>query len=60
MKKLENLKNVGPKVAQGLRGVGVSTPDDLQKMGYMEAFLRMRLISPHWNIRCYYTLSMAR
>lgn len=50
-KQLEKLKNVGPKVAAGLREIGVNNPVDLQKIGYMEAFLRMRLISPHWNNR---------
>lgn len=47
--KLEKLKNIGPKVAAGLREIGIQDAGSLKEMGYMEAFLRMRLISPHWN-----------
>jgi hypothetical protein len=48
-RKLEKLINIGPKVAAGLREIGVNDEAALKDMGYMEAFLRMRLISPHWN-----------
>lgn len=46
---LEKLKNIGPKVAAGLREIGIDSREQLEEAGYMEAFLRMRLISPHWN-----------
>lgn len=36
-------------MANGLREIGVNSPEALEEMGYLEAFLRMRLISPHWN-----------
>lgn len=48
-RKLEKLINIGPKVAAGLREIGVNDEAALKDMGYMEAFLRLRLISPHWN-----------
>lgn len=46
---LEKMKSIGPKVAGGLREIGITTPEMLVSIGYLEAFLRMRLISPHWN-----------
>lgn len=46
---LEKLKNIGPKVAAGLREVGIVDAKALREVGYLEAFLRMRLVSPHWN-----------
>ena len=46
---LEKLINIGPKVAAGLREIGIADEAAFREIGYMEAFLRMRLISPHWN-----------
>ena len=48
-RKLEKLMNIGPRIAEGLREIGVPDEDALRKMGYIEAFLHLRLISPHWN-----------
>lgn len=32
-----------------MREIGINSPDELRQIGAVEAFLRMRLISPHWN-----------
>lgn len=48
-KRLSDLINIGPKVEAGLIEIGIKTPAQLAKIGAVEAFLRMRLISPHWN-----------
>lgn len=39
---LTDLPNVGPKLAENLRRVGLETPEDLRAAGGREAFLRIR------------------
>ena len=39
---LTDLPNIGPKLADNLRRVGVSTPEQLREIGTREAFLRIR------------------
>ena len=46
---LQKLINIGPKVADGLAEIGITTEEGLREIGAVEAFLRLRLIRPHWN-----------
>ena len=39
---LTDLPNVGPKLAENLRRVGLETPEDFRAVGAREAFLRIR------------------
>ena len=39
---LTDLPNVGPKLAENLRRVGLETPEDFRAAGAREAFLRVR------------------
>ena len=39
---LTGLPNVGPKLAENLRRVGLETPEDFRAVGAWEAFLRIR------------------
>lgn len=39
---LTDLPNVGPKLAENLRRVGLETPEDFRAAGAREAFLRIR------------------
>lgn len=39
---LTDLPNIGPKLADNLRQVGVGTPAQLRELGPREAFLRIR------------------
>lgn len=39
---LTELPNVGPKLAENLRRVGLETPEDFRAVGALEAFLRIR------------------
>lgn len=39
---LTELPNVGPKLAENLRRVGLETPEDFRAAGAREAFLRIR------------------
>lgn len=41
---LEQLPNIGPKVAEQLEEIGVRTPEDLAQMGAKEAWLRILAI----------------
>lgn len=40
---LTDLLNIGPVLAGNLRAVGIETPEELQKLGAEEAWLRIRL-----------------
>lgn len=42
MEKLTDLPNIGPKVAENLEKIGITTPEQLREMGAEEAFLRIR------------------
>ena len=42
MEKLTDLPNIGPKLAENLEKIGVTTPGQLQELGAEEAFLRIR------------------
>lgn len=46
---IQKLMNIGPKVAEGLTEIGITTEEGLREIGAVEAFLRLRLIRPHWN-----------
>lgn len=42
MEKLTDLPNIGPKVAENLEKIGITTPEQLRELGAEEAFLRIR------------------
>ena len=42
MEKLTDLPNIGPKLAENLEKIGVTTPEQLRELGPEEAFLRIR------------------
>ena len=42
MEKLTDLPNIGPKLAENLKKIGVTTPEELRALGAEEAFLRIR------------------
>lgn len=42
MQKLTDLPNIGPKLADNLEKIGVTTPEQLQELGAEEAFVRIR------------------
>lgn len=39
---LTDLPNIGPKLAENLRRIGIETPESFQAAGAKEAFLRIR------------------
>lgn len=43
---LERMKNLGPISAARLRAVGVETPDELRRLGAVEAYVRLRRAFP--------------
>lgn len=42
MARLTDLPNIGPKLAENLQKIGVTTPKQFQTLGAEEAFLRIR------------------
>lgn len=42
MEKLTDLPNIGPKLAENLNRIGVTTPEELRALGAEGAFLRIR------------------
>lgn len=44
--KLENLPNIGNTLADLLRETGINTPEDLFKMGAIQAFIRIKAVDP--------------
>lgn len=42
MARLTDLPNIGPKLAENLQKIGVTTPTQFQALGAEEAFLRIR------------------
>ena len=40
---LQELPNIGPKLAENLRQAGLETPEDFRAAGAREAFLRIRV-----------------
>lgn len=42
MEKLTDLPNIGPKLAENLEKIGVTTPEQFRELGAEEAFLRIR------------------
>ena len=42
MEKLTDLPNIGPKLAENLEKIGVTTPEELQTLGAEGAFVRIR------------------
>jgi DNA transformation protein len=43
---LENTINIGPILAGELRAAGIATPDELQALGAVEAWERVRRVNP--------------
>lgn len=43
--KLEDMMNIGPALASWLRQAGIETPEMLQEIGAVEAFLRIRPVN---------------
>lgn len=41
--KLQELPNIGPKLAENLRQAGLETPEDFRAAGAREAFLRIQV-----------------
>jgi DNA transformation protein len=39
---LERMRNLGPIIAGRLRTVGIETPDELRKLGAIEAYIRLK------------------
>lgn len=39
---LERMRNLGPIIAGRLRTVGVATPDELRRLGAIEAYVRLK------------------
>ncbi len=57
---LEKLINIGPKVAGGLREIGVQDEHALRKLGAVEAFQKLRYTQKHWdNLMLLYALQGA-
>lgn len=42
MEKLSDLPNIGPVLAENLRKIDISTPEELRAMGSMEVWLRVK------------------
>ncbi len=42
MEKLTDLPNIGPKLAENLKKIGVTTPEELRMLGAEGAFVRIR------------------
>lgn len=43
---IEHLRNLGPKTGRLLRDIGISTIDDLRKIGPVEAYCRLKSTAP--------------
>jgi DNA transformation protein len=39
---LERMRNLGPIIAGRLRAVGIETPDELRKLGAVEAYVKLK------------------
>ena len=44
--KLEEMKNLGPISAHRLRAIGIGTPDDLRRLGAVEAYAQLKRAFP--------------
>lgn len=42
MERLTDLPNIGPKLAENLEKIGVTTPEQFRELGAEEAFVRIR------------------
>ena len=57
IEKLERMRNLGRISAARLRSVGISTPEDLKRVGAIEAYLRLRRAFPEAiNVTALYAL----
>jgi DNA transformation protein len=56
---LEDLRNLGPASAAWLREAGVATVDDLERLGSVEAFLRVSEARPEASVNLLYALEGA-
>lgn len=60
MKKTMNLKNVGARTEPWLRAVGVNGYDDLNRIGSVEAYLRLKALYPNKiNLLALYAMEAA-
>lgn len=60
MKKTMNLKNIGAKTEDFLREIGVQGYEDLNRMGALEAYRRLKSNYPdHINVMALYALEAA-
>lgn len=55
---LTQLKNIGPTVAQRLHEVGIHTREDLETVGPVEAYKRIRARVMGTTPKCYYLYSL--
>lgn len=56
---LKGLKNIGPTIALRLHEVGVNSRQDLEALGPVKAFLKIKAAYPHKTIPvCYYLYSL--
>ena len=56
---LEDLLNLGPTSAGWLRGVGIASYDDLERLGSVEAFLLVADARPEVSLNLLYALEGA-
>ncbi|MDR2899839.1 MAG: TfoX/Sxy family protein [Clostridiales bacterium] len=56
MSELTSLPNVGKVLAQNLNAVGISTAEELRKVGTKEAFMRIRTVDPGACVQMLYGL----
>ena len=43
---LERMQNLGPVIADRLRAIGIETPEELRKLGAIEAYARLKRAYP--------------
>ena len=43
---LEKMRNLGPIIAGRLRTIGIETPDELRRLGAIEAYVRLKRAFP--------------
>lgn len=55
---LDQLKNIGPTVARRLHEVGIHSREDLEALGPVEAYKRIRARMMGTTPKCYYLYSL--
>lgn len=59
VKRLRDMKNLGPASEKMLKAVDIHTPEDLARLGAVEAFLRVRDNELHPSLNLLYALEGA-